>query len=288
MRIGDVGIVTTFELRRMFRSAHGLLTLVFGALVFGYTAKALYGLAGELLELGPLDLNGDIGDANPLYMLLSFWMDSDVVDKLGRLLSDHPPIVTAWFVIALFFTSFVTVLASIDQTASDISTRHLRFLLLRTDRVSLYVGKTLAVWAFVAIFMTAMTLVIGATIIAAGGAPGFTTGEIVIYLLRILATVVVYSLPFVTLAGFASASTGHPALAAVVVFGYWIVIAIASTLGAVLIDALEVVKYGFPTALKYDLVFADPGMSAAALSHMLGLGVLFFVLGLLIFRKRDV
>jgi ABC-type transport system involved in multi-copper enzyme maturation permease subunit len=284
----DIRIITEFEYGRLFRSPHGLLFLAFLLVAYGWLAKVLFGLSGELQTLGVLGANSDVSADNPVMTLISYWIGGDEVERLWGLVTDHPPVMVGYFVVALALTALFAMLAAMDQTASDISSRHLRFLLLRTDRASIYVGKTLATYLFFGTAMGVVTLVVIFVVLASGGSPGFTTGDIVGYALRIYVTVMLYALPFVTFVGLCSAMVGHAMIAAVVAFGTWLFLAVASGIGALAIREMGHLSLLFPTAFKYHLVFDDASRVLPALLHQLILGAVFFMAGLTLFRRRDV
>ena len=288
MKLTDVRTISTFELRRLLRSPHGLLFLVFFLAFYGWVAYRLYAASGKLASLGPLGLNSDFGEGSPLHAVLSMFLDDGKVQAVYQLFNDHPPVLLGYFVVALFFMGLFTMLAAFDQTASDIGTRHIRYLLLRTDRASLYVGKTVGVVAFLAIAMAFVSVVVGAVVLGTDGAPGFSAIEVVLYLLRIWVTLCVYSLPFVALLGLAGALVGHGFLALVIALGYWLFVLVVSGIGGMAVESMGYVEYAFPTALKYGLLFDGVGYVLPALAHQLGFAALFFVAGLLVFRRRDV
>ena len=288
MNQGHIGIITRFELRRLRTSAPGVLFLVFfgcgylwlGIKILGWK-EALDAIEGASLPLGLAP------EENPIFMALGWLMGLEAT-ALWEIFVAYPPVLTIIFAVTIFVTPFLTLILAMDQTGSDISRRHLRYLSVRTSRRALYVGKTAAVTIYWAGTL-ALTMGILYAICVFGDLLGETPiSESVLFMGRLYLSVVVLGLPFIALAGAASALTGHPALGGLTTFGLWIVVALMSWGLGMQAEGLANIEYLFPTAMKFELMATETTTVLAALVHQLGYAVVLFVLGVSLFTRRDI
>lgn len=286
MRRADVVTITRFELRRMLVSAPGVLFLVFFSCFYLWLGIKMAGWREQLALLDDVSLLF-AGEGHPLVAML-VWATKLPPETLAELFQTHPPVMLLVFAMTLMLVPGMTLVLGMDQTASEIQTKHVRYLLMRTDRTSLYVGKSLSVFVVWIAAMTVGTLVLTAVVLIADLAGTAGTGAVLAYSVRIWLTGIVFGLPFVALAGLAAALTGHPFIASVVTFGSWIFIWLASSLMSSLSEHFDKLAYAFPTALKFRLMSDSTGDIALALTHQLGLAVVFFAAGLTLFRRRAV
>lgn len=282
MRPRDIGIVIAHEIRRLLRGPQGILFCVLFAGAFVPLAFWMRELAIKLGDFrGPASARG----MEIVYEPLAWFTELDK-ETISGLVQDHPPALLLFFSSALFFTPFLAMMGSFDQTASDIRIRGLRYVLLRTDRTSLYIGKTLgALSVFAALSLLAVMLV-GVLLAMTDGGLGGAGG--VVYLARIWASVVVFAVPFVALMGLTNALTGHPYLALGLGFGIQFAVWLLATIGGNYVDALAHVQLIFPTAFKYHLVSDGMGDVVQALAQQAAFTAVVFTAGWLAFRRRDV
>ena len=288
MHQGHVGIITRFELRRLATSAPGVLFLVFFGCGYIWLATTILDWRDALtvLESGTLAV-GFAPEENPIFSVLG-WLLGLEPSEVWSISQTYPPILTIIFGITIFATPFLVLVLAMDQTGSDISRKHMRFLTVRTNRRALYIGKTLAVGVFWVVALAIATGILGAVCFFGDLLGSASTGESVMFLVRLYLSCVAFGLPFIALAGAASALTGHPAVGGLVTFSFWIVVAVTSwTLGSQN-EVFTNLKYLFPTAMKYQLVSTDAGTVGLALAHQLGYATVMFILGISIFARRDI
>jgi ABC-type transport system involved in multi-copper enzyme maturation permease subunit len=237
------------------------------------------------LDTGPLPL-GLAPEENPIFMLLG-WLLGLEPGELWEIFQAYPPILTIIFAITIFATPFLVLILAMDQTGSDISRKHTRYLTVRTNRRALYIGKTLAVCIYWAVSLALAIGILGAICVLGdllGSAP---TSESLMFLVRLYLSAFAFGLPFIMLAGAAAALTGHPALGGLVTFGLWVVVALMSWALGIQNDAFTNLEYLFPTAMKFQLISTDTGSVGLALAHQLGYAAVMFFLGIAIFARRD-
>lgn len=111
---------------------------------------------------------------------------------------DNPPLLSAFFLIALSSAPFFTILAAHDQTASDLGNGFFRFLSARCTRLELYVGRYLAAL----LLLTGAYWVVGLTVaLLTVFSDGAEAARVLPYLAQILLTLLLYLMPLVAFAG---------------------------------------------------------------------------------------
>ena len=110
----------------------------------------------------------------PVYDLLASGIELDRA-TVESVLTDHPPLLLALYSVAIFALPWLCIFGTFDQMASDISTRHSRFLLIRSDRATLFVGNAVGALGFIALCEAVGLGVLACTLMgkgALGGAAG--------------------------------------------------------------------------------------------------------------------
>jgi len=284
LKVRALIIVVGFELRRMLLGPHGVLIAL--ALLVSLVPTCFWArrLAEQLVELRS-DAVG-MPPLAPLYGAVAWFTDLPR-EEIDHLFSDHPPHLLAFFAACIWLVPPLTYVTGFDQTATDIRSRHLRFLLLRVSRGTLFLGRALSTLIVLAIAY-ALAVIVMATLLS-GVDQGLGGSAGVVYLARVWLSLVVFTVPFVALLAWTNSATGHPymALAACVAlqFGLWMLAVIG---GWTEMEALEWAPRLFPTAYEYNLLSDDGELLWTALGHQLGLAALFAALGWRSFRSRDV
>jgi hypothetical protein len=264
-----IGVLVRHDLRYTLSSARGLLFLVFFGLVWGWVFWKL--AAGLAQNLG----NPQAG------FLLSWLFDSSI----AQLFQDRPPTLAAYFVIGAMLTPLFAMLAACDQTASDLGTRHIRFLIPRVGRAEIFVSRLVGA----AILISAAQLLAGiaATIIAVvlHGGGDIGTGAIIAYGARVTISLIIYSMPFVALMALLTASMASIGLALLIGLGGYVLLSIG--LGMVSGQVGTVLSFLIPGGLKPYLLQAEIGPALAAGAGAFAYVALYSFLGWQVFRTRD-
>jgi len=284
MKLRDVGVVASFECRRFVRSPAGILFLALFVMVTAWFSMKAYDFVKDNEDIAAMATAGADG------LLLQFvagWTGL-TSESLTQLLTDHPPLMLLFFLVVIMNTPLLAMIASMDQNASDINTKHARYLLMRTDRSSLYVGKTLGVLAGFAIYTGVGILLTSAVLYFVGGTEGFSLMAVLGYGLRIWMATLLLALPFVAMMGLFGAMTSHQMLALLMGVGLGLVIWGVSAIGGWANEDLKVVRYAYPTAFNYQLMTDSAQDFLKAAGHMVGFAALMFMAGLFVFRRRDI
>jgi Cu-processing system permease protein len=265
-----IGVLIRHDLRYTLSSARGLLFLVFYALFWSWVLVKLATGLGERLK-------------TPQAGIIATWLfDSNV----ARLLQERPATLAAYFVVATTLTPLFAMLASCDQTATDLGTRHIRFLIPRVGRAEIFMARLLGA----ALLMTFAQLLAGiaATIIAVVvRGDGEAIGPILAYGAQVTGFLIVYSLPIVALMSLVSAAMASVGLALLVGVGGYAVLALVFTLLPFEGKLASVISFLVPSGLKPYLLQPEIGPALAAGAGALGYVALYVFLGWQVFRTRD-
>ncbi len=286
MTQGQLGIITRFELRRLTLSAPGVLFLAFIGIFFLWLTNQVGGWH-ELLDLPRGGEELPLGaDNNPVFIGLGWILDQEP-EAVWNLYRAHPPVLLYLFAVMIAVTPGMALVLGTDQTGTDISRKHTRFLVIRANRNTLYIGKTLAViilWGVALALGCAAMLVVCFYKDLLGNS---SVSEVAMYTLRIYTTCFFYGFPFIALGGAAAALTGHPALGALVTFSLWLGVALMSWVLGMQEEALRNIRFLFPTAIKYHQISDDLGPVLLAIGYQLGYAALVFAGGMAVFQRRD-
>jgi hypothetical protein len=263
-----IGVLIRHDLRYTLSSARGLLFLVFFGLVWGWVLSRLAGGLARWL----LTFQGSL--------LVSQLFDSSVT----QLLQDRPATLAAYLVVGATLAPLFAMLGACDQTATDLGTRHIRFLIPRVGRAEIFIARLIG--AAIVVGLAQLLAGIAATIIALvvhGGE--IATGEIIGYGAQVTALLMIYSLPIVALMSLVSAAMASVALTLLVGLGGYALLVLAT----VPLEGTAATLVGFlvPSGLKPYLLQPEVGPALAAGAAALAYAALYMFLGWQVFRRRD-
>ena len=265
-----IGVLIRHDLRYTLSSARGLLFLVFFGLFWSWVLWKLSG--GLAAQLGTAQAG----------FFVTWLFDSNV----ARLLQERPATLAAYLVVATMLTPLFAMLASCDQTATDLGTRHIRFLIPRVGRAEIFIARLVGA----AIIMSLAQLLAGiaATIVAivVHGGGETSTAAIVGYGAQVTGFLIVYSLPIVALMSLVSAAMASVGLALLVGLGGYAILGV--TPGLMLTGTVgTVASFLMPGGLKPYLLQPELGPALAACAGALAYVALYVFLGWQVFRTRD-
>ena len=208
-------------------------------------------------------------------------------EEVQYLLRDQPALLSVIWLVLLMLFPFVTALGSFNQTAGDIGSKGLRYLLLRTRRENVYVGRSFGTFYFSAasllILLVLVVMYVGLKLRLYEFGDLLSSGVNAFFALLFL------SLPYIALCGWLSSmfhsAFGSLAVCVIAVGGPIVLFKLIDTL-TIAID-LEWMLRLLPWGWKYDLLSGDVGTRLLAYGVMLGFTALFFVLGMRNFARRD-
>lgn len=265
-----IGVLIRHDLRYTLSSARGLLFLIFFALFWAWIFSKLGG--GWAEKLGTPQAG----------FLVSWIFDSEI----ARLVHERPAALAAYLVVAATMTPLFAIVASCDQTATDLGTRHIRFLIPRVGRAEIFVSRLVA--AAILIAVAQLLAGIAATIVALvvhGGEVG--TGAIVAYGAKVTGFLIVYSMPIVALMSLVSAAVASIGLALLVGLGGYAVLAAMLSWLPLEGTTATIVSFVIPSGLKPYLLRPELGPALAACAGALPYVAVYVLLGWQVFRTRD-
>lgn len=204
------------------------------------------------------------------------------------LLEKRPALLSAILLVLAFGLPVVVACGAFNQYSGDVSTRGIRFLLLRTERANLYFGRFLGVAVFSSL---AIALLLVIVLLYLGFALKFYGwGEILRWGGMGFAALVLLSLPYIALCGWISGAVdsqfGSFAICGLVIGG----IPLFGALGGMLPHYGKYVRYVhylLPWGVQNRLLHYEPGQVALAAAACLGYAAVFLALGYRHFSKRD-
>ncbi len=269
------------EFRLMLRSPQGILAMTFLGIYAGWVLSKLCGNSDFINSLS----SGSLGEEGTIVMAAVSWL-ADLDDELmSRLFVDHSPFVTMLFVMVAFMLPFFTMVAALDQNASDIGSKGIRFFLPRTGRVNLVVGRFLGTAAFWSGVLVLLGLI--GTLVALAVDQNHSAALILLDGVWFTLGLILIALPFVAFMSLCAVTTGSPLLAVTMGIGCYLGVALMGGLGGWIHEGLKVIRFVFPATLRYDLMLSDPTGAILAALAMLGYTAVYLFGAGWIFKKRD-
>jgi ABC-type transport system involved in multi-copper enzyme maturation permease subunit len=206
-----------------------------------------------------------------------------------------PPIVVFFGWVSFNFTPWLVLFTSAETVATEVATRSIRYSVLRTGRLEFALGKGLG-QALIVVGVTglsALTFFVVAAAALDGFEPLATAGGLLAYWPR----VVLYTMPFLGWALFASMLTSSANLARILALGGGVGLAILSGLSshppswlrgnAVLDGVHDLLGYLTPVGHHDGLTYPPGGALGSDVAICLALTVVYFAAGFAVLRRRD-
>jgi ABC-type transport system involved in multi-copper enzyme maturation permease subunit len=265
---------------RHLRSRHAIVA---GVILIGFCGFGSYQLADFADQIATL--GRDLGPALGMITGMIESLTGLPAVAIGGLLDDHPPVLVALFALVLALMPILCMVLAYDQTATDIETRHVRYLLFRADRLSIYLGKSLGALGIIAAAIGAALLVVGTFLGLRSNSLEGVAG--IVYLVRIWLTAVAYAIPFVALLGLFSALIGRPRRALSFTVLYWFAVGTTAGVLGFVDEGFHKLRYLFPTVDRFDLMLDDSSDMRTTGLYLLCFTLVAGALGAWRFRSRD-
>lgn len=225
---------------------------------------------------------------NPDQAYTADQMNTDIdFDPWTRfLLEEKPALLSAIFLVLLFGMPFVISFLAYNQVSGDIQSHGLRYLLLRTERKSIYFGRFLGSVIFstlvIAIIVVTITFYLGAktriypaTALIGWAACGFLALSILM-------------VPYIALCSLISASVDSPFLSLVLAKVAIAGVLLLALAGSIAWKPAKYLLYALPWGLQSHLLHPAPAHWAGATLACLAYTAVFLMLGYYRFEKRDI
>ncbi len=276
-----VRLLLRAEFSALLRSPQGILGACLLFLVAGWVLSKLTGNAEFINRLA----SGGIDPEEGFLLAVVKWVAGDDADYLTRLFVDRSPFISIFFVVTAFAIPFSAMIASLDQNATDIGNRGIRFYLVRARRGQLFWGRFLGN----VLFFGAACLVVAVTgtVFALALDAHHGALEIVAAGVWVFGALWLAALPWIALMAFCGNITGNPLLAATLGFGVYLGVALIGGFGGWLVEGLKVLRYLLPAPLRYQLLTGGVSGGLLAAAATLGYAAVFAWAGWFSLRRRD-
>lgn len=271
LRLSTVSVLTRQDLYYALRSTRGLLFLVFFGVFWLWLFTKLAGGGAQWL-------------ANPEGNFIIGWLFDPKVAR--SLFVGRSATLSTFFLIAVSTIPFFVLFAASDQTANDIGSKYLRFLIPRCNRIEIYVARFLGAALLVAMAYVLVTCV---AMLMALFVDNTSIAVILVDGVLVSLSLVVYSLPFIALMSLCSVVVGSAGLSALVGISFYVVVlVVVAVVGIKMPDVADFVAYLLPNATK-NLILQLKWSSLIQTLIMVPIYVMVYgYLGWRIFSRRDI
>jgi len=251
------------------------------------------------LEQQLAEMLGLSAATSPGAVVEALWQNREFQRMLRHLVGDRetasqllsvPPMALIYGWLAFTFTPMLVMLGSSSRIAEEVSTGSIRFVMLRTSRLSWCLGKFVgqALMLVVALLLS----VIGAWCIARFRLTGLNDATAGAAMLLMAGKAWVYALAFLGLALGLSQLTRHAYLAMALGFLAWIVSSFAGMAarhlsGEGVRQVWDLVGMLIPQGHRIDLWRTDLPHTVSGFVFLLALGLTYLMAGHIFFSRRD-
>ena len=299
IRTPHLKLIGGHSVRHGIRGGAGLVallcTLLLGLILANIVISPL-----ELVDKGVGQMHRDDGDSEAEVAVAKAGVNGEVM-KLGRkaidwavsptpaqldyMTNDKPVIVSAILVLLFLVTPLLTCLGGFNQTSGDIGSKGLRFLLIRTERPNIYLGRFIGTFLFSAVIYAVLFAILA--LYMAGKVHVHPAGAMVGWLGQGYFRLLLFSLPYMAMCAWISSSIDSPfgslVVALLVAYVIPMIVGMAGNIN-------EAARYGqYITPWGYKWLLLEPlGLPLlGGIAVMLGFTGLFLFIGLTNFNKRD-
>lgn len=213
------------------------------------------------------------------------WVIEPSPEQLDYLTKEKPAMVSAVIVLIFLAAPFFACLGGFNQTSGDIATKGLRFLLIRTERTNIFIGRFIGTFLFSA-FVNLLLFGILA-IYTAAKIKVHPAGDMFLWMMQGYVRMMIYTLPYIAFCAWISSaidsSFGSLAISLMVVYLVPLIIGQAGNVESAIAYGQYITPWGF----KYWLLEPIGPKFFGGVAVMLGFTGLFLWAGNTGFRKRD-
>ena len=292
IRGSHLRLIASSHVRNSLRNGAGVIFLVL-SMIIGLVLATIAVMPVEQLmkisektghaETAEILFNKAIADWGP--RLLSTFVGA--TDEQSRFfLAEKPALISLFFILLFAFLPFLAFLSGFNQTSGDIGSRGLRYLLLRTERANVFLGRLIGTYIFTVAVITVIIAVVGLYVIVK--VKFYDAGDVIPWLFRGWLAAAMFVMPWIALCSWISATIPVPFLSLLVAQGgltFWVIL-VAIMKGK--LAELGYMAYATPWGYKWWLLDPSLGKMFGAFVIMLAFTAVLTLLGLRTFHRRDV
>ncbi|MHC4176208.1 MAG: ABC transporter permease subunit [Planctomycetota bacterium] len=308
MNVRHLGLISTYWARYAIRGGSGLVYLMV-TLVFGLAAAHSL-LAGVEATMQQAEKSGrqveaeevldELVDATrpSVRWLLGVREDEDQTSRprpfwvrppadvwTAFLLDERPALLSAVFLILFFGMPFLVSFLAFNQISGDAQYLGLRYLLLRTDRASIYFGRFLGTVLFstgvIAFLVGTIALYLGMKIRV------YPTGELIAWSVYGCVALSILMVPYIAVCSMISASVDSPFLSLILCKLTIAGVLVFAVLAKLAWEPAIHIKHLLPWGWQNHLLHPDLSHSLGSVAACGGYTLVFLLAGWWRFKKRD-
>ena len=285
LRASHIALIAKRHAKYSIRGGSGLVFALASLLTGLLIAQIFIGIVEQVQEITQMDVAKALESASETSAKVIQFATGGDDERLSKFLAEKPTLISAFLLVLMFVLPYLVSLGAFNQTSGDISSKGLRYLLLRTERSNIFVGRFLGTLIFVSASLVFLMIIV--TMYLSFKFTLYDTSEVVLWMTWGTAAIILYSIPCIALFSWISCSIDSP-------FG-------SLVLGQLVFGALPILvfigkrytehaKYGnfiLPSGFKFFLFHPDIKWLLVGILAMLAFTVLFLFLGMRSFQKRD-
>lgn len=293
LRRRHLELIAKHSVRHSIRGGAGLIavlsTLTIGLIMASVVVSPLEAIERQMQQGGgdaSITLDSPIGqEVLKIAKQAMGWAMGASDAQVNYLVSDKPALVSAILILLMLVAPSCACLAAFNQTSGDIATRGLRYLLIRTERQNIFLGRFIGTTLFMAAVYAVLFIVLGLYLVFK--IQVHPKGDMMLWLAGGYLRVMLFSLPYIALCAWVSGAVASPfgSLVLAIVFAYiWpLFVMVASRTQ----DALGYGQYLTPWGFKWWLFSERPWLVALGSLVMVAFTGVLLALGMRQFVKRD-
>jgi ABC-type transport system involved in multi-copper enzyme maturation permease subunit len=290
-----VGLIARFWARFAIRTGGGLVFLLV-LLVSGLSIAGLFITPAESVVANPEirqhDPSASAGKLTDEVLRtdqvrdIVKWITGANDEEATYLLRENPALLSAILLVLLMAFPYLACFGAFNQTSGDIQSKGLRYLLLRTERANIFLGRFIGAFLFTlvstAFLVLLVVLYIGLKLQV------YPAGALVAWGLQGYLALVLLGLPYVAMCSWISGAIDSP-------FGALVLCLLLVGFPVMFLSGAAAVAHGdanawlriLPWGWKYDLLSMHLHVRLIAVCAMAAFTGIFLWIGMRIFSRRD-
>jgi len=214
------------------------------------------------------------------------WTIEPEPEQLEYLTQDKPAMISAILVLLFLVTPLLTCMGGFNQTSGDISTKGLRFLLIRTERPNIFLGRFIGTFVFTALVNLLLFAILA--LYMAAKVKVHPAGDQALWLFQGYFRMLLFALPYVAVCAWVSCAidSSFGSLIISLLLVYFVPLFIGRAAAAIS-DSLSYAQLITPWGYKYWLLEPLGPKLFGGVAVMLAFTGVFIGLGMRHFGKRD-